>query len=274
MKTLLRSILARIRKVLFFGADYTCPICESRLASFIPMGQRLSARCPVCGSLERHRLIWLYCTMATDLFDGRPKSLLHVAPEPCLAERLRKLDGLDYVSADLASRYAAVRMDVTDIQFAEDSFDVIFCNHVLEHVPDDAKAMSELLRVLKPGGWAIMQVPVSGETTQEDLTITSAEERLRLYGQHDHVRQYGRDYATRLRAAGFQVKVDEYAAQLPNEERLRYGVRPDEELYLCHKPRVQAISGTPWRRSSLILCGTQSNTLKNSVRLQVRSACK
>lgn len=240
MKALLRNILARIRKVLFFGSGYTCPICESRLASFRPMGQRLSARCPVCGSLERHRLVWLYCSMATNLLDGRPKSLLHVAPEPCLAERLRKLDGLEYVGADLTGRYATVRMDVTNIQFAEASFDVILCNHVLEHVPDDAKAMRELLRVLKPGGWAIMQVPLKGEITQEDLTITSAEERLRLYGQHDHVRQYGRDYAARLRTAGFQVKVDDYAAHLPTEERQRYVVLPDEDIYLCFKAASSA----------------------------------
>ena len=200
------------------------------------MGMRLSARCPVCGAHERHRLIWLYCHARTDLFDGRPKRLLHVAPEPCLTRELRRVDALEYVGADLERRHATVRMDVTAILFGDASFDVILCNHVLEHVPEDRKAMRELLRVLKPGGWAIMQVPIKGETTQEDATVTSAAERTRLYGQHDHVRQYGRDYAERLRAAGFLVEVDPFAAGLTPSQRERYGVLADEELYRCARP--------------------------------------
>jgi SAM-dependent methyltransferase len=200
------------------------------------MGIRPAARCPVCGALERHRLIWLYCRAKTDLFDGRPKRLLHVAPEPCLTRELRHIDALEYVGADLESRHAMVKMDVTAIQFDDASFDVILCNHVLEHVPDDQKAMRELLRVLKPGGWAIMQVPIKGETTQEDPAVTSATERTRLYGQHDHVRQYGRDYAERLRTAGFLVEVVPFATGLTQPARERYGVLADEELYCCTRP--------------------------------------
>jgi SAM-dependent methyltransferase len=233
MNPLFRYCLDRIRKLLYVGVNHECPICNSRLLLFKRMGTRPSARCPVCGSLERHRLIWLYCRTKTDLFDERPKRLLHVAPEPCLTRELRRIGALEYVGADLEGHHANVRMDVTAIEFGDASFDVILCNHVLEHVPDDTKAMRELLRVLKPGGWAIMQVPIRGAITQEDPAVTSAVERTRLYGQHDHVRQYGRDYAERLRAAGFLVEVDPFAAGLTQEQRKRYGLLADEDLYYC-----------------------------------------
>ncbi|MBE0627722.1 MAG: methyltransferase domain-containing protein [Burkholderiales bacterium] len=233
MRYFFRYCLDGIRKILNAGVEHECPICKSRVRKFRRMGTRPSARCPVCGSLERHRLIWLYCRARTDLFDGRRKRLLHVAPEPCLTRELRRIDALEYVGADLQGHHAMVKMDVTAIQFGDASFDVILCNHVLEHVPEDGKAMRELRRVLKPGGWAIMQVPIKGETTQEDPAVTSAAERTRLYGQHDHVRQYGRDYAQRLRAAGFLVEVDTYAAGLTPSQRERYGVLADEDLYCC-----------------------------------------
>jgi len=236
MKTLLRHWLSGVRRILYAGVNYECPVCNSRLERFKPMATRQSARCPVCGSLERHRLVWLYCRAKTDLFDCRQKRLLHVAPEPCLAEELRHIDALEYVGADLESRHATVKMDVTAIQFGDASFDVILCNHVLEHVADDRKAMRELLRVLKPGGWAIMQVPIKGETTREDPTVTSAAERTRLYGQDDHVRQYGRDYVERLRTAGFLVEIDPFAVRLTVSERERYRVFADEELYCCTRP--------------------------------------
>jgi SAM-dependent methyltransferase len=236
MKTLLRYLLNGIRRMLYAGAKHECPVCNSHLERFKSMGTRPSARCPVCGSLERHRLIWLFCRAKTDLFDGRPKRLLHVAPEPCLTRELRHIDALEYLGADLEGRHAMVRMDVTAIQFDDASFDVILCNHVLEHVPEDRKAMRELLRVLKPGGWAIMQVPIKGETTQEDASVISAEERTRLYGQDDHVRQYGRDYAERLRAAGFLVAVDPFAVALTPLERERFRVLADEELHYCTRP--------------------------------------
>jgi len=236
MKTFLRNCLYPLRRLFYAGAKHECPVCNGRVRWFKPMGTRPSARCPVCGSLERHRLIWLYCRARTNLFDGRPKRLLHVAPEPCLTRELRRIDALEYVGADLEGHHAMVRMDVTAIQFGDASFDVILCNHVLEHVPEDGKAMRELLRVLKPGGWAIMQVPIKGETTQEDPAVTSAAERTRLYGQHDHVRQYGRDYVQRLRAAGFLVEVNTYAAGLSLPQRERYGVLAEEDLYCCSRP--------------------------------------
>ena len=232
MNMLLRYCLS----IVYAGTSHECPVCASRLSKFKPMGVRKSALCPVCGALERHRLIWLYCLAKTNLFDGRPKRLLHVAPEPCLKRQLRRINGIEYVDADLESRHATVKMDVTDIQFDDASFDIILCNHVLEHVPDDRRAMRELLRVLRPGGWAIMQVPIDGESTREDPAITSAADRARLYGQHDHVRQYGRDYGERLNAAGFQVNVESFAADFSPTELDRLGVLANEDLYCCVRP--------------------------------------
>jgi SAM-dependent methyltransferase len=224
-----------VRKILYRGTEHECSICGSRLARFKPMANRPAARCPVCGSLERHRMIWLYCQAKTNLFDGRAKRFLHVAPEPCLTLPLRRIKGLEYVGADLEGCRAMVKMDVTGIPFDDASFDVILCSHVLEHVQDDRTAMRELLRILKPGGWAILLVPIDGAITQEDLCITSPEERTRLYGQHDHVRQYGQDYGQRLRQAGFLVSVDAFAAELAPAVLDRYGLLADEDVYYCTK---------------------------------------
>jgi len=219
------------------GARF-CPCCGGRFPSFIPGGVNLrpGARCPRCHSLERHRLIWLYLSRRTELSGGNLK-LLHFAPETCIGNAVRKLPGLQYVSADLCSPLAMVKMDITDIRFPEDTFDVILCNHVLEHIPDDRKAMSEMYRVLKPGGWAILQVPIdlSRERTFEDPGVTSPADRERLFGQADHVRWYGRDYPERLRRAGFDVLVDRFAAELDEEEVERYGI-VREDIHFCRKP--------------------------------------
>ena len=127
-----------------------------------------------------------------------------------------------------------VEMDITDIQYPDDSFDAIYCSHVLEHVPDDAKAMSELYRVLKPGGWAILAVPIRGDTTFEDPTTTEPEERERLFGQSDHVRYYGKDFKDRLEAAGFEVKVDDYPSQIP-QGLVEYHSLSLADIYYCEK---------------------------------------
>ncbi len=235
MKRLLRPLLYAFRKHWYAGTKHECPICRSSFDILKPMGSRASARCPVCDSLERHRLIWLFCHRKTDLFDGRNKQFLHVAPEPFLKPAIRRLPGLAYVGADLEGRHANVKLDVTDINFDDNHFDVIFCSHVLEHVPDDRTAMRELLRVLKPGGWAILQVPILGEHTQEDPSIVDPQERARRYGQDDHVRQYGKDYVERLRAAGFVVDVSEYVKEFSDHERFCYGLPAEEDIYFCRK---------------------------------------
>lgn len=220
-----------------FGLSRFCPCCQSYVAAFLPHGliKRPQARCPICRSLERHRLIRLYFANKTNLLDGRPKKLLHVAPEIELSQWLQNVPNIDYLSADLMSPRAMVKMDITDIQYPDASFDVVYCSHVLEHVSDDRQAMREFFRVLKPGGWGILQVPVTAPVTFEDPTVTSPEERTRLFGQHDHVRRYGPDYVDRLRDAGFDVHADKYPATMGDWKRNRFGIRKDDAVYYCRK---------------------------------------
>jgi SAM-dependent methyltransferase len=196
------------------------------------------AACPGCDSRERQRLLYLYLHERTNLFKDRLR-VLHVAPEDCLQPKLASSPNIDYISADLSSSTAMTRMDITDIQFPNGSFDVILCSHVLEHVGDDRRAMRELHRILRPGGWAILQVPVdsSQEHTFEDPRVTDPRERERLFGQWDHVRVYGRDYCDRLRASGFGVQVVHFTSELPNELICNFGLDEDEDIYHCSKPR-------------------------------------
>jgi SAM-dependent methyltransferase len=162
--------------------------------------------------------MWLYLTQKTNLFDGKQKKMLHVAPEPELSRLIQKAAYIDYLSADLFAPdimvKVMVKMDITDIQYPDNTFDVIYCSHVLEHVPDDRKAIREFFRVLKDGGWAIVQVPIIADTTFEDLTVINPKERERLFGQFDHVRRYGPDYKDRLTEAGFSVTVDPFVREL------------------------------------------------------------
>ncbi len=229
---------SRILRVRYFGLSRYCPCCKAHLRKMVPYGivPRAEAKCPVCGSLERHRLILMYMKQRTDLFDGRPKKMLHVAPERQLARWFSECPSIDYLSADLLSSTAMVKMDITDIQYPDHTFDVIYCSHVLEHVPDDRRAMREFLRVLRPGGWAILQVPIMADRTIEDPTVTSPDERLRLFGQKDHVRRYGPDYANRLSESGFIVTVDHFGREQSDETVRRMGLVRDEDVFFCRKP--------------------------------------
>jgi SAM-dependent methyltransferase len=161
--------------------------------------------------------------------------MLHVAPEYQLSRLFQEADCIDYLSADLSSPTAMVRMDITDIQYPDASFDVIYCSHVLEHVSDDQRAMRELHRVLQPGGWAILQVPISADATFEDPTVTSPEAREELFGQDDHLRRYGPDYVDRLAAVGFSVSVDGFVRELNDREIIRCGLMRSEDVYFCRK---------------------------------------
>ncbi|HEY8259045.1 MAG TPA: methyltransferase domain-containing protein [Gemmatimonadales bacterium] len=227
----------------FFGAWYSgtsrwCPVCNRSSRRFRTYGlvPREEAECPQCGALERHRLVWLYFTGRTDLFDGREKRVLHVAPEPCLEDRFRRRLGEGYLTGDLLDPHAMERMDITDIRHPDESFDVVYCSHVLEHVPDDRRAMRELHRVLKKDGWAVLLVPITVERTVEDPTITDPAERERLFGQHDHVRRYGSDYVDRLREAGFEVSVTEVSDLLGEDERRWMGLsRSAARIYGCRR---------------------------------------
>lgn len=233
------------------GSTHYCPICDSRLSGFHSFGGRQNVVCAVCGSWQRHRRDWLFMQKRTDLFDGRPKKMLHVAPEKALGKLFQEVPTIDYLSGDLNPEVAMVKMDITDIQLPNNTFDVIYCSHVLEHVPDDRKAMRELYRVLKPGGWAILHVPILREVTYEDPSVTTPEERLRVFGQSDHVRMYGLDYADRLREAGFDVSVEPFVDTFSAEEVERLGLPPmtdsaGRQVYFSRKlaqssPTTQAV---------------------------------
>lgn len=230
--------LARIARAKAGRWTVECPVCRGRFRSFQPAGRipRSNAECPQCGALERHRLQWLFLQARTDLFTGS-KRVLHVAAEPCFARRLGDRPGTHYITADRAASGADVCVDLTGVAFADDSFDVILCSHVLEHIPDDASAMSGLFHVLRPGGWAMVQVPLdeTREHTFEDPAVTDPAERDRLFGQWDHVRIYGRDYADRLTRAGFEVHVDRFAFELDARLVARCALLP-EPIFVCRKP--------------------------------------
>lgn len=228
--------------LLLRGRRFTCPVCGHSFRKLLPYGYvdpRDNALCPSCLSLERHRLLWLWMQRETDLLERCPR-LLHVAPEVCLMRHLRKIyrNRPDrYVTADLESPLADLHFDIQRIPLADNSFDAVICNHLMEHVADDRLAMRELLRILKPGGLGVLLAPVdyTRAETFEDDTITDPAERTRLFGQYDHRRVYGRDYAERLRSAGFEAEEIDYAARFTAAERRRYAFAADR-LYVVRKP--------------------------------------
>lgn len=231
-----------VRRLLFSGSHRYCPVCESHVRRFwaVHFGKlpRQDARCPVCDSLERHRLYWCFLSEKTDLLDGRSKKLLHVAPEPCLSQRLREAPGVDYLSADLGSPLAMVQMDLTDIRYPDGSFDIVLCSHVLEHIEADRKAIAEMFRVLRKGGWALLQVPIVAGETLEDPSARSPERRKELFGQHDHVRACGPDYAQRYEEAGFEVERVDAAALAGRRRAISWSLLDDMNpvLFWCRKP--------------------------------------
>ena len=223
------------------GRGAECPVCGAKYRKFMPYGYvqpRPNALCPKCLSLERHRLLWLYLTRETDLLTAFPRTL-HIAPEVCIMRHLKphfKSHPGQYVTADLESPLADLHFDVQQIPLADGSVDVVICNHIMEHVADDRRAMRELHRVLKPGGWGIVLSPVDRdyEQTYEDDSITDPDERTRIFGQYDHRRIYGADYADRLRQAGFQVADIDYAATFTEAERRLYAL-PADHMYVVYK---------------------------------------
>lgn len=219
------------------GNAVQCPVCEHSYSKFLPYGRiaRPNALCPNCLALERHRLIWLFLREKTDFFSARLR-VLHIAPEHCFIERFEALPNLDYITADIESPLAKVKMDVHDIPFPDNSFDVVFCNHVLEHVTDDLKVCSEFNRVLKPTGWGILQSPVYNlEKTLEDNSITDPAERERIFGQRDHVRKYGKDYAARLRKSGIKIDENHFVKELEPAMVSKYALPINETIFVCRK---------------------------------------
>ena len=187
-------------------------------------------------SLERHRLLWLYLKEETSFFEQEQR-VLHIAPEQCFLKRFKNMDNLHYTTADLYSPLVDIKADICNLPFDDNTFDTIFCNHVLEHIPDDTKAMKELYRVLKKGGTGIFQVPqdINRATTYEDFSITTPEERKKHFGQYDHVRIYGRDYADLLRKVGFKVQEVDYLKNLSNAKIEKYALQKGELIPLCTK---------------------------------------
>lgn len=221
------------------GNTYTDPIDGKSFRRFLPYGygqQRPNVLSPSTLSLERHRLLWLYLQNETEFFN-KPLKVLHLAPEQCFLSLFKKMKNLDYTTADLYSPIVDVKADILDLPFESDLFDVVFCNHVLEHIENDHKAMSELYRVIKPGGWGIFQIPqdLSLEKSYEDFSIRNPQERARHFGQYDHVRIYGKDYFDRLRKAGFEVKEIDYSSLLSPELVERYRLAKGEILPVCTK---------------------------------------
>ncbi|MGL1888017.1 MAG: methyltransferase domain-containing protein [Reichenbachiella sp.] len=229
----------KIVAIFYKGNEVECPVCDHQFSKFVPYGRvaRENALCPNCLALERHRLMWLYLKEKTNFFT-KGIEVLHIAPELCFIKQFEELHGDQYITADIESPLAKVKMDIHDMPFEDDRFDVAFCNHVMEHVRDDIHSMKQIYRVLKPGGWAIIQIPLFHplpDVTQEDASVTDPKDRDRLYGQDDHVRLYGKDYADRLRSAGFDVVEDEFAHTLSPELQQKYALPMDEPIFFCRK---------------------------------------
>ncbi len=231
----------KIAALFLRGDQVTCPICARSSRKFLPYGRinpRQNALCPNCLSLERHRLIWLYLREKTDFFN-RQQSVLHIAPEACFIRRFEKIHGQKYITADLESPLAKIKMDIHRMPFDDNSFDSVLCNHVLEHVNDDIAAMKEIARVLKPGGFAILQVPFFApipDATVSDPTITDHRLREEMFGQDDHVRRYGKDYSARIEQAGLRAVEDRFVDSLGEDQRVRYGVSRGETIFVGIKP--------------------------------------
>lgn len=246
LNTIPRPLLIKLsyvsRPILTFfmrGNTYVDPIDGKGFKKFLPYGyekQRDNVLSPSTLSLERHRLLWLYLQNETDFFSAELK-VLHFAPEQAFYKRFRKMKNLEYTTTDLESPLADVKADICDLPFKDNTYDVIFCNHVLEHIPDDTKAMQEMYRILKPGGWGIFQIPqeLDRETTFEDNTITDRKERARIFGQYDHVRIYGRDYFNKLRSIGFTVQEVDYTSTLQKEEVTKYCLAKGEIIPVVKK---------------------------------------
>jgi hypothetical protein len=242
-----RSFLIRVSllfqpllRIYYKGNQFTDPIDGSQYRKFLPYGYRKTLRpnalCPGTLSLERHRLLWLYLDRKTDFLNQKLK-VLHVAPEQVFYRKFKQFKHWDYTTTDLHSPLANVKADICNLPFSDDQYDLILCNHVLEHIPDDLKAMRELYRVLKKDGTLIAQVPLEEERekTFEDDSITDADERTKTFGQYDHVRVYGQDYYHRLESVGFSTERIFIQKDLSPEETVRFALPQQEMIPLMRK---------------------------------------
>ncbi|GAB4114374.1 MAG: hypothetical protein Kow00103_08010 [Candidatus Caldatribacteriota bacterium] len=248
------SLYNYLRSLFLFGFKYKCIFCKGHFRKLLPIGLRNNVAqsligggyryslCPRCHSTDRERLIYWYIINKTKILNSSKNiRLLHVAPEKNLQKILKNFSHIKYISGDLSPLMNCdIILDITDINFEDNYFDFIICIHVLEHIHDDRKAMSELFRVLQPGGEAILQVPISknNKETFEDFSITTPEGREKYFGQKDHVRIYGnQDYKNRLESVGFKVDLYDIKKDLSSEDIEKCGFNNEELLYICHKIR-------------------------------------
>ncbi len=231
-------LFSGIISIFYKGKKYECPICEHKFRKMLPYGNKgaVNRLCPKCLSLERHRLIWLYLKQKTKFFTDNLK-VLHIAPEQSFFKRFKALDNLDYTTGDLESPIVDVHFDIQNMPFKDNTYDIVICNHVLEHIPNEHKAITEIYRILKKGGWAILQVPINPnfEKTYEDPSITDPKEREKHFGQYDHLRYHGKDYGKRLEAGGFTVDENKFVKTFTNEQIDYYRLPKNETLYIAKK---------------------------------------
>ena len=251
------KLIRLLRPYFLYGNRVHCVLCGWRFRKFLPTGilerefwksadgreiRKLphvticNAKCPKCGSSERQRLFYLYMKNKKDFDNVKNTKILEVGPDDFVTKALFEREGITYTSVDIERSNATQKMDLTNLNYPDDSFDNIFCYHVLEHISDDIKAMGELYRVLKPGGWGILQVPLWSDLTFEDNNVGPEEYEL-IYGHPQHVRRYGRDYLDRLESVGFKVDLDKYASSFTNDFLEKYGILKSEDIYLCTKPK-------------------------------------
>lgn len=221
-------------KVFYLGNKVECSVCKKHYRKFLPYGyvhSRENALCPNCLALERHRLLWLYLKERTDIFK-KDISFLHIAPELCFIESFRKQKNIKYTTADLESPWADIHLNVEDMPLEDESYDFVMANHILEHVDNLDKALSEIYRVLKKGGFAILLSPINPkrETTYEDKTITDPLEREKHFGQKDHVREFGMDYALVLKKEGVEIVEDRFIETLDRKKVIRYALANPDSL--------------------------------------------
>ena len=247
LNTLPRPLLIRLSYVFkffaplaYYGNKVHCPVCEKDFRKFLSYGSNIVHRenvlCPYDLTLERHRLMWLYLKKSTFFKDDNLK-VLHVAPEQCFHPIFKKQKNLDYITADIVSPIADLHFDLHNIPLKENSFDVIFCNHVLEHVEDDHQCMKELYRVMKKGGWGIFQVPIdyNNKITYEDPKIINPRDREKHFWQKDHVRLYGIDYPNRLEKAGFKIDVFDPKDSLSEIDHEKSRLNSLELIFIARK---------------------------------------
>ena len=232
-------LITPILRIIFRGKKYTDPIDDSNYSKFLSYGYktvRKNALCPGTLSLERHRLLWLYLDRETNFLSSNLK-VLHVAPEQVFYKKFKKLKNWEYFTFDLNSPIADIKGDLISTNFKDEYFDLIICNHVLEHIEDDKSALDEMYRILKYNGISILQVPINvkRENTFEDLSIKSKIQREKYFGQYDHVREYGLDFKDRVEQAGFKVEMINYSKKISEDLVIKYGLMKDDLIPIGKK---------------------------------------